>query len=134
MPLQTDGAVSQQTWSAQPCVKLTLIPLSSLKAPQLPTKFVPCGIRTDGTVTCWDNSYTPPTGTFTAISVGFDLVCAVATSGTMACWTFPCLDAGPVTPPPGPYVSVSVGARIGCGVKTDGNIACWGIGGPSCGY
>ena len=49
-----------------------------------------CGLRTDGTVSCWgDNRQgqtTPPQGTFTQVSAGMTHTCGVRTDGTVACW------------------------------------------------
>jgi hypothetical protein len=54
-----------------------------------------CGLRTDGTIACWENQSiggTPftwpaaPTGTFTSVSVGGACNCGVRTDGTIACW------------------------------------------------
>ncbi|HCO02350.1 MAG TPA: hypothetical protein DIT48_03090, partial [Actinobacteria bacterium] len=49
-----------------------------------------CGIRTDGTVTCWgSNEYgqlSSPSGTFTQISAGNWHTCGLRTDGTLACW------------------------------------------------
>ena len=49
-----------------------------------------CGIRTDGTVTCWgDNTHAqadPPPGEFNAIAAGGTHSCGIRTDGTITCW------------------------------------------------
>ena len=49
-----------------------------------------CGLRPDGTVTCWgENSYgqsAPPSGTFTAVSAGLDHSCGLRHDEVVICW------------------------------------------------
>ena len=57
-----------------------------------------CGVRINGTITCWgDNTYgqtEAPAGKFTAVDSGSQLTsehgitCALRTDGTLACWGF----------------------------------------------
>jgi alpha-tubulin suppressor-like RCC1 family protein len=53
-----------------------------------------CGVKTDGTIACWGDTYgapdtPPPAGTFTSVSVGYRFACGVKTDGTIACWDVP---------------------------------------------
>jgi hypothetical protein len=89
-----------------------------------------CGLRTDGTIACWDQDSLlpdPPSGTFIRISLAANNACALATDGTLACWG----DNTAATPPSGTFIDVSLDdvapARDApCAVQTDGNIVCWG--------
>ena len=95
-----------------------------------------CGIRTNGTATCWGNNSdgqaAAPGGTFTAISAGRRRTCGVRPDGTATCW-----GAGLVSPPAGSFTAISAGATAyaiefdhTCGIRTDGTIACWGLDPP----
>ena len=61
-----------------------------------------CGIRNDGTLSCWGNDWygqaTPLTGLFTQVSSGGLHTCAVKSSGAYVCWGNN--DYGQSTPPP----------------------------------
>jgi hypothetical protein len=84
-----------------------------------------CGVRTDGTVDCWGNSYYPsPAGTFTSISAGDSWACGVRTDETIACWGGDAF--GDTIPPAGTFTSVTTGYDYACGLRTDRTIACWG--------
>ena len=88
-----------------------------------------CGLRTDGTVVCWNSAATFLTveGSFAAVAGNAD-GCGVRTDGTVACWTIAYsgeLD-GELDAPSGSFTTVSVGARHSCGVRTDGAVVCWG--------
>jgi alpha-tubulin suppressor-like RCC1 family protein len=85
-----------------------------------------CGIKTDGTVTCWGSSESgiraAPTGTFRYVSAGKVHACGVRTDGTIACW-----GAFQGSVPEGTFQSVSAGyLDYTCAVSTEGSIACWG--------
>ena len=91
--------------------------------------FYSCGVRTDGSVECWDNDgygeSTPPAGSFMSVSAGWSHSCGVKTDSSVECWggggNF-----GQSPPPDGSFVSVSAGTWHGCGVKADGSVLCWG--------
>ena len=93
-----------------------------------------CGIRSDGTVNCWQSPsyYNPapsPQGAFSSVSVGGSHACGVLTDSSLGCWTFgrpEGNDRGQAMPPQGSFASVSVGSKHTCGVKTDGSVVCWG--------
>ena len=86
-----------------------------------------CGLRTDGTITCWGgNGYgqtTVPDGQYSAVSAAA-ATCGVRTDGTMTCWG---LNALVDTVPDGRYTAVETdGNGHACGLRTDGTITCWG--------
>lgn len=93
-----------------------------------------CGIRVDGTVTCWGSNtdwqekYSgqalPPAGAFRSVSAGGYHTCGVWTDGTLACWGSN--DNGQAAPPPGAFRSVSAGDHFTCGIRADQSLACWG--------
>ena len=49
-----------------------------------------CGVRTDGTITCWgDNEFgqaASPDGTFTMVDAGEHHSCGIRPDGTITCW------------------------------------------------
>ena len=114
--------------------------------------FHTCGLRGDGTITCWgahgeDERRTEtigllesPPGSFTQIDAGSHHSCAVRKDGTMECWGGSSFDDVPQTPeekamkeallepPEGQFMSVSVGLWLDCGIKVDNSAECWGIG------
>lgn len=83
-----------------------------------------CAVRLDGSVGCWGENFygqaTPPPGTFSQVSVGYQHSCGVRTDGTLACW-----GKAPGAPPTGTFSQVSA-KLIDCAVRTEGTIACWG--------
>jgi len=88
-----------------------------------------CGLRVDGSVTCWGYSgngalLAPTTGTYTELSGGHNATCALSTDGSIACWgnaTGASLD-----PPTGAFTQISYSGVYGCGIRTDGAVECWG--------
>ena len=119
------------------CEEATTTPVSTTKiAPTPPSgTFVSvssvlshtCGVRTDGSVTCWGQDLfgeaTPPSGEFSSVSAGGFHTCGVRTGGAVACWGD---IVGQDTLPSGEFSSVSAGLGYTCGVRTDGAVACWG--------
>ena len=97
-----------------------------------------CGLRTDGTITCWDNwgrdyigqagvPSNVPSGTFTAVSAGWSHSCGLRTDGTITCWNYwGWDDYGQEDAPSGSFTAVSAGWSHSCGLRTDGTITCWG--------
>lgn len=91
-----------------------------------------CGLRSDGRLICWGNSYGPGNTTeevygdkpFISVSAGDNHACGVQTDGAVACdgWG----QRGEATPPEGTFASVSAGVLHTCGVKAYGTVACWG--------
>ena len=87
-----------------------------------------CGLRTNGTVTCWgDNSNgqtEAPAGRFRVVSAGGDHSCGLRSDGTVTCWG----DNrwGQASPPAGVFTTVSAGGNHSCGLRSDGTVTCWG--------
>ena len=86
-----------------------------------------CGLRTDGTVSCWGRLYvegaSPPSGRFVDISAGArEGMCAVREDGELICWN---PDREGVQELGGGFVDVSTGAEV-CAVRTDATAWCWG--------
>ena len=97
--------------------------------------FHTCGVKTDGTVTCWGAGTTntgfpnygqasPPAGTFTQVSAGAVHTCGLETGGTVRCWGRD--NDGESSPPAGIFTQVSAGGVHTCGLETGGTVACWG--------
>ena len=97
-----------------------------------------CGIRTDGTIACWDGwewdvpdqlvSDTPE-GTFTSIAASDSNACAIRTDGTIACWDgweWDVPDQLVSDIPEGTFTSIAVGNGYGCAVRSDRSLTCWG--------
>jgi hypothetical protein len=76
-----------------------------------------CGVRTNGTITCW-GTQNIPSGTFIQISNS----CGVKTDGSVACWS----SSLQQTLPKGTFTQVAAGIGHACGVKTDSSVVCWG--------
>lgn len=87
-----------------------------------------CGIRTNGTVSCWSGiTATPPTGAnFREIAVGQNFACAVRETGQVACWGDD--SDGQLQVPAGWYRELSAYREGMCGIRTDGTVRCWGTG------
>lgn len=86
-----------------------------------------CGIRDDGSLQCWPYGTMPPaptSGSFIAVSVGYDHVCALRSNGAPTCWG--AADSIATPPAPGPFASISTGKGEACGLRPNGRIACWG--------
>lgn len=85
-----------------------------------------CGLRADGTVTCWgydsDGETDAPDGQFTAVSAGSYFTCGVRSNGTITCWGLGQLSDAP----DGRFTAVSAGGAHSCGLRTNGTITCWG--------
>jgi hypothetical protein len=89
-----------------------------------------CGIRTDGTLACWGETYwytlpDPFPGTYTHVS-RLGGVCAVQTSGALSCWASS--DNNLVAAPAGAFAEVAIGEPAACARRADGSVACWGSG------
>ncbi len=88
-----------------------------------------CGLRTDGTVSCWGSAQegiigSPPSGTFTQISVGRSHGCALRADRTAVCWGYD--GHGETKVPAGTFTQLSVGDDFSCGIHSDGTVLCWG--------
>jgi len=101
-------------------------------------RFFACGLRTDGSVSCWPASIppglggsdtsgmlSPPPGPFVELSVGEFHGCGRRADGQVDCWGSN--SYGQSTPPAGvSFTHVSAGSNHTCGVLPDGNAICWG--------
>ena len=90
-----------------------------------------CGLRTDGSITCWGDiilgQTNAPSGTFSAVTAGGHRTCGLSTGGTITCWggfVFANESSGAV--PSGTFSAVNAGENHTCGIRTDGTITCWG--------
>ena len=87
-----------------------------------------CGLRETGRVECWGNDEfgqsTPPSGTFTSISLGGYHTCGLRDTGEAVCWGRNTSDQS--TPPAGIFTSLSAGTWHTCGVRETGRLECWG--------
>ena len=90
-----------------------------------------CGLRTDGTVTCWGNNEfgqvsDTPTGAFTSIAAGPDHTCGIRTDNTVACWGNDGYGQVSGTPTGGAFSTIITGRYHTCAIRTDGSAFCWG--------
>ena len=89
-----------------------------------------CGLRTDGTISCWgDNSHgqtDAPGGEFSAVSAGRTHSCGLRSDGSISCWGGN--ENGQSNPLDGRFTAVSAGGDLSCGVRSDGTGVCWGGG------
>ena len=104
-------------------------------------RFFACGLRVDGSVSCWVAEWppgsdaailnqAPPAGPFRELSVGEFHACALDAAGAVTCWGDD--HYGDTLPPAGLVLAhVSAGSYHTCGIKPDGTVVCWG-GGASC--
>ena len=84
-----------------------------------------CGLRTDGTITCWGveehEPPEPPQDKFTAVSYGpWSKWCGLRTDQTITCWD----KATQWAPLDGAFTAVAAGADGTCGLRSDGTISC----------
>ena len=89
-----------------------------------------CGVRVDGTVTCWSTSSDGPSyapeGDYTAVTGTAYRGCAIAADDTITCWDNRGDRPSTVTAPAGEFMAVSVGYGHWCGLRLDRTITCWG--------
>lgn len=88
-----------------------------------------CGIRSDGTLACWGNSYVRtavPAGSFKSLVVAERHACALRNDDRMLCWGTSFFDQAPAGPSSDTFKSISTWAGSTCGVKTDGHVLCFG--------
>lgn len=99
-------------------------------------RFYACGLRADGSITCWQTDKTaptapilgspPPQGPFRELSTGEFHACALRSDNdTVECWGEN--RYGQATPPAGlRFAHVSAGSTHTCGILFDGTVTCWG--------
>ena len=90
-----------------------------------------CGIRPDGTLTCWGSDFTgfeerpAPSGSkFAMLSAGTYHWCGIRTNDTITCWGNN--SSGQADAPEGRFTAVVGGVEHSCGLRSDGSVACWG--------
>ena len=112
--------------------------------------FHTCGLRADGTITCWgahgeDERLTEsaglldsPPGVFSQIEVGHYQSCAIRQDGAVKCWGSMSIEGDDIppeakammeamwAPPEGRFISVGAGFLFSCGVRDDNTAECWG--------
>ncbi len=106
---------------------------SSTSAPNLTLKSLEvgnthaCGLKTDGSITCWGPTIlTPPSGTtYTVVDSGSNYSCAKKTDGKISCWGSgnPGVDTATV------FDQFSSGFLHSCALKPAGasqTLSCWG--------
>ena len=114
--------------------------------------FHTCGLRVDGTITCWvahgeEERLTEsaglidsPPGSFSRIDAGHHNSCAIRQDGTVNCWGSMSIEGDDDMPPEakammeamwappgGRFTSVSAGFLFSCGVRDDNTAECWGL-------
>jgi hypothetical protein len=109
-------------------------------------RFFACGLRPDGSVSCWSAQHPPapspntdatilgqppPTGPFRELSTGEFHACALRAGGEVTCWGED--RYGDTAVPDGLLLAhVSAGSYHTCGIRLDGTVTCWGTG-ATCG-
>ena len=91
-----------------------------------------CGLREDGSISCWSENPTleeannaPKEGEFSALSAGKRHACALDEGGAAVCWGWNV--AGRANPPPDArFHAIAAGDSHSCGVAKLGNLICWG--------
>ena len=102
-----------------------------------------CAIRRTGEIECWgwnetqvlnretgesefrySGQATPPDGSYTAVSAGYNHTCAIRESGAIECWGWN--GDGQTNAPEGSFSAVSAGRSHTCAIRASGEIECWG--------
>lgn len=83
-----------------------------------------CGLRPDGSATCFRGSLRAPRGTFVRLAVGLDHVCGLTAEGAVECRGKD--DKHQAHEPTGRFVDVVAGNWGTCALRTDGAVLCWG--------
>jgi len=86
-----------------------------------------CALRTDGSVTCWDDdgtTYEDATGPFESVCAADYFACGLDEGGMVNCW--PEAHTMDHSVPSVPLETFDCLANQGCGVASDGSIRCWG--------
>ena len=87
-----------------------------------------CGIRTNGSVTCWGynrkGQTDAPYRQLTTITTGDSHTCGIRTNNTITCWGD---DLSRQTDAPtGQFTTITAGSWHTCGIRTDNTVTCWG--------
>ena len=91
----------------------------------------PCGLRTDGTLDCWDSDGGVEDygrlGRFSKVSAQDEAICGLRSDGSIDCFSGGFEDFyGPGAPPAGAFSEISVGNYHGCALDVSGTATCWG--------
>ena len=85
-------------------------------------------LRTDGAIRCWgyntDGEADAPSGTFSAVSAGYEHSCGLRTDGAIQCWGSN--RDGQTNVPVGAFTAVSAGSEHTCALERGGSVRCWG--------
>ena len=84
-----------------------------------------CGLRIDGTITCWGYNKRRHGGKFTALSLGYNNSCGLRIDGTITCWGVGNLIE---EVPNGKFLALDVKTDSACALGVSGSINCWGKG------
>ncbi len=105
-------------------------PYTRLSIGDDPTGFTSaiCGLRTNGSITCWG---TPPVtvgvpsdANHRSVDTDNNHACAIDTDGAITCWGNPV--GIPTNPSTSTFDQVSVGTNYACALDVDGAVGCWG--------
>ena len=88
-----------------------------------------CGIRTNGSITCWgasaENELASPSGIFRSISCGLCFCCAISVESKVSCWG--CNKVSQTAAPTNDFFrQIACGFDHCCGITTQGKTKCWG--------
>ena len=87
-----------------------------------------CGIRTNGSVTCWGYNRKGQTDAtyrqLTAITTGYSHTCGIRTNKTITCWGDNL--HGETDAPYGQFTTITAGNWHTCGIRTNNTVTCWG--------
>ena len=96
-----------------------------------------CALTEDGEVACWGREDSP-SGSYTALAVGWQHACALTGDGEAVCWAWASqkyTDEEPyespyhyelTQPPTGPFLAISSSEFRSCAVTEAGEVVCWG--------
>lgn len=85
-----------------------------------------CAIEAAGGIRCWNQEGTPPTGTFTAITVGDRFACALRIDGRRLCWGSNHNGGAPPGPSDETFSAIRAGFHHSCGLLDTGSLRCFG--------
>jgi hypothetical protein len=86
-------------------------------------------MREDGSIECWGNVETPPSGSFVQVEAGVAHACARRPDGTASCWPAGQFDDyGQLDLPEDEnFIDIGAGWYHSCGLRADGSLLCVGI-------
>lgn len=89
-----------------------------------------CGLRDDGTVSCWGDMTAAPPCKYTSIDTHSNTACGLRADGSVDCWgLFPPLYPPEPPPPRAPngirFTQIAAGGGYACGLEAAGDLHCW---------